>query len=342
MVIQARFGAAQTGVGYQFYSSTGTLLGTRVTSGIAAGPETGLYIADATVPAGAVGVYWSTDDEEASEDLRDAAPYVADAVWDEPLTGASHNLPTSAGRRLRQLTTTVIHEGTAVSGGTNGNQIQLDGDASTVDDTYDPALIAITGGAGVGQCRMILQYEGLTRTATVDRNWKIIPDDTSEFIILADSGREHVNEGLAQGGTSDTITLNALAKDADNSYVGQTVFIRSGTGDDQARMVIAYNGATRVATVERGWDTIPDTTSAYVMLPNHIHLTTEIADAILRRGVVHVENEADAHSLAAIILATLESAISGNKLTIRKTTGATFTTKTLTSNPNADPIVSIT
>jgi len=67
-----------------------------------------------------------------------------------------------------------------------------------------------------------------------------------------------------------------------------------------------------------------------------------IADELLKRGVVNVEDTADAHSLAAIILATLESEISGQRLTIRKTTGEEFTRKTLRSNPNADPIVSIT
>ena len=55
--------------------------------------------------------------------------------------------------------------------------------------------------------------------ATVDRNWKINPDATSEFVIYVNSGREHVNEGLAQGGTASTITLNSNASSVDNSYV---------------------------------------------------------------------------------------------------------------------------
>lgn len=86
MIIQARFGTAQTGVGYQFYDSTGALLGSRVTADISELPETGAYVADATVPAGTAGVYWDTDEEEASEDLRDAlvmdsiGTTVADAV----------------------------------------------------------------------------------------------------------------------------------------------------------------------------------------------------------------------------------------------------------------------
>jgi hypothetical protein len=75
MILQSRFGAAQTGVGYQFYSAAGTLLGSRITSGIAALPEAGSYIADATVPTDAVGVYWSTDQAEASAALPEAGDY---------------------------------------------------------------------------------------------------------------------------------------------------------------------------------------------------------------------------------------------------------------------------
>lgn len=73
LVIQARFSAAQTSLGYQFYDEEGTLLGSRVTAGIDALPETGGYIAVvATVPTGAVGVYWDSTESEASEDLREA------------------------------------------------------------------------------------------------------------------------------------------------------------------------------------------------------------------------------------------------------------------------------
>jgi hypothetical protein len=72
MIIQARFGAAQTGLGYQFYDAAGDLLGSRVTEGISALPEAGSYIANATVPADAVGVFWDSSTSEATEDLREA------------------------------------------------------------------------------------------------------------------------------------------------------------------------------------------------------------------------------------------------------------------------------
>lgn len=192
---------------------------------------------------------------------------IVDGVWDELLTAATHNVPASAGRRLRAVGSLVVREETSQGPGTGNNQIQLDSEASAVDGAYDPGIVVLVGGTGVGQSRLILEYDGTTKTATVDRNWKINPDDTSEFQIIANPGREHVNEGLARGGTANTITLNALASSDDLAYIGQVIFIRSGTGEDQACRVIAYNGATKVATACRDWAVVPDTTSGYVMLP---------------------------------------------------------------------------
>lgn len=67
-----------------------------------------------------------------------------------------------------------------------------------------------------------------------------------------------------------------------------------------------------------------------------------IADAVLSRGVSNVEDTANTTSLAAIILAILESSISGTTWTIRKTGGTTFVTKTVTVDADADPITGVT
>ena len=61
---------------------------------------------------------------------------IADAVWDEVLTGATHNDATSAGRRLRQAADTmIIRDETCQAGGGN-DEVILDVDASGVDDFY--------------------------------------------------------------------------------------------------------------------------------------------------------------------------------------------------------------
>ena len=210
-----------------------------------------------------------------------AVDEIADGVWDEVLTGATHNVPTSAGRRLRQLASVIVHSGTAQGPGTGNNQIQLDAGASSTNGAYDPGLVFIETGTGAGQTRLILQYNGSTKVATVDRDWRVNPDNTSEFVILGDAGRESVNEGLAQAATSTTITLNTNASSNDDAYNGQLVFIRSGTGQDQVALVEDYVGSTKVATIRTRsangqWSVTPDTTSAYVMIPNLTWTISEI------------------------------------------------------------------
>jgi hypothetical protein len=180
------------------------------------------------------------------------------------------------------VTSLVIHHDVAQGPGTGSNQIQLAASASAVDGAYDPSMIYIFDGTGAGQSRLIYEYDGTTKMATVDRNWKVLPDLTSKYRIIANPGREHVNEGLAQGGTSTTITLNALASSQDNAYTGQSVFIRSGTGEDQVGVVGTYDGTTKVATLADGrtWSTIPDTTSGYAMIPMHVHPISEIKTGV--------------------------------------------------------------
>lgn len=201
---------------------------------------------------------------------------IEDSVWDPILTAATHNIPRSAGRRLRNISSMIITDGTCPSAPLLDNEIILNGDAFITDGAYDPAMVFITGGTGEGQCRNILEYDGATRTATVDRNWKVDPDDTSEYSIAANPGREHVNEGRARAGTVDTIKLNVLASSDNNAYRGQVIFLRSGTGEDQANRVMSYDGTTKIATVEEPWAVIPDTTTGYVMLPTGSFVSVDV------------------------------------------------------------------
>lgn len=69
---------------------------------------------------------------------------------------------------------------------------------------------------------------------------------------------------------------------------------------------------------------------------------TEIADAVLKRGVANVEATADVDSLAAGILAILHSVISGTTWTIYRTNDTTvFDTKTVTADSGADPVTGV-
>jgi hypothetical protein len=213
----------------------------------------------------AAGTAWGSSAITAASLASDAGTEIAAAVWDRVITGANHNITNSAGKRLRELTNSVVTSGTAQGGATAS--ITLASAASSVDGTYDPAIVRISGGTGIGQARQIIQYVGSTRVASVDRDWRVAPDNTSEYEIIAGANLISTNEGLAQGGGASTITLNANASATDNVYVGQTIVLRTGTGQDQSRVCSAYNGTTKVATVSTAWETNPASGTGYIMWP---------------------------------------------------------------------------
>lgn len=65
-----------------------------------------------------------------------------------------------------------------------------------------------------------------------------------------------------QAATSTSITLVPTASATDDFYSGSYISIISGTGIGQTRMITAYNGTTKVATVA-AWSGVPDVTSKY-------------------------------------------------------------------------------
>lgn len=71
-------------------------------------------------------------------------------------------------------------------------------------------------------------------------------------------------------------------------------------------------------------------------------LMRQIADEILKRAVSNVEGTPVTGTLAELILSVFESEIDGTTWTIRKTTGETFSTRTVTKDPNADLITGVT
>lgn len=69
--------------------------------------------------------------------------------------------------------------------GSTSTTLKLSTSASAVDDTYNATTVIITGGTGAGQSRIISDYDGVTKTATVP-TWDITPDATSQYRIIDD------------------------------------------------------------------------------------------------------------------------------------------------------------
>lgn len=62
---------------------------------------------------------------------------------------------------------------------------------------------------------------------------------------------------VAQAGGASTVTLDAGASASNDYYNGFLAIIVSGTGAGQVRVITAYNGTTKVATVDSSWTTNP-------------------------------------------------------------------------------------
>ena len=80
----------------------------------------------------------------------------------------------------------IIRANTAQAGA--AGTITLDASASAVDDFYNNTLIFVYGGTGVGQARIITDYVGATKVATVGENWATNPSSDSTFIIYPGGG----------------------------------------------------------------------------------------------------------------------------------------------------------
>lgn len=81
---------------------------------------------------------------------------------------------------------------------------------------------------------------------------------------------------LAQNGGSNTITLENNASTIDNEYNGFRIYISTGTGSGQTKTINAYNGSSKIATVDSSWAITPDSTSIYEILDGEI--TSSVGD----------------------------------------------------------------
>lgn len=77
-----------------------------------------------------------------------------------------------------------LNNGTMQAGSTASTAVLAAG-ASATNGWYNTQFIRIESGTGAGQMRMISGYVGSTRTATVEPDWSVTPDNTSVYYIGA-------------------------------------------------------------------------------------------------------------------------------------------------------------
>ncbi len=209
-----------------------------------------------------------------------SAGTTADAVWDEILTGSSHNISTSAGKRLRQIEETFVHASGTIATVTDGHTFTLDSGAVDTGDYYAGDRLQIIEGTGAGQTRIIVGYTS-GRVATLDSDFVTNPDTASLYAIDAADVHVGVSDSDLAGGfvavytNTTTITLDAAAVATGDYYVGELIIFTHGTGAGQAREITAYTSG-RVVTMSPALTTALDTTTTW-----HIQAVVSIPEIVL-------------------------------------------------------------
>lgn len=126
----------------------------------------------------------------------------------------------------------------------------------------------------------------VTATGAVGVDWGNVENPNTSITlggtsVGATALANYLRLSTAQAGAAGTITLDAGASAVDDFYKGTTVWITASTGIGQARRIVSYVGATKVATVQPNWVTNPSATSTFMILPDsHSMLTTNAIQAI--------------------------------------------------------------
>lgn len=183
---------------------------------------------------------------------------IADAVWDEATSG--HLTSGTFGQAQN-----TIRANTAQGGG--GTTITLDAGASAIDDFYNFTIVFVTGGTGAGQSRMISDYVGATKVATVNTAWGTNPDATSVFVILpfgsipgavAPSAADNANavwdeltaEGRAVGSYGQLLKDDIDATISSRASAVALALVQADTDDLQSRVPATLNGGRMRSHVE--------------------------------------------------------------------------------------------
>ena len=116
-------------------------------------------------------------------DSTDKATLV-DLIWDEPLTGATHNVAHSSGKRLRQTTAFQQIDSTVIDASATTTTF-ITGLTSSVDNFYNDSMLVFTDGALAGQVRAIYDYIGATKTIVLEEALTSAPVNGVAFSIVS-------------------------------------------------------------------------------------------------------------------------------------------------------------
>lgn len=132
---------------------------------------------------------------------------------------------------------THVNEGKAQAGGTA--TITLNSLASSVNNVYRGQIVFVTAGSGADQAKMITDYNGSTKVATVDSNWDDAVDSTSMYAI-------YPWPGYIFAAPSADRTTGVLSRDV----IGNKSDAASDTTDEASLVALARYNRKEIVEVE--------------------------------------------------------------------------------------------
>ena len=121
--------------------------------------------------------------------------------------------------------------------------------------------IRLYGAANMLPCLIEIEIDAVNYQDAVKFGLSAVPSNTVQVNGVAVS----TADGTAQAGAATSITLATADPAGANAYVDRILTLVGGTGAGQSRYITAYNSTTKVATVQRAWDTAPDATTQYAI-----------------------------------------------------------------------------
>jgi hypothetical protein len=127
--------------------------------------------------------------------------------------------PSAVSGNITLTASTTHHDSGAAQAGTS-TTITLKSTASATDDIYNGMYVTITSGTGAGQIRIIEDYVGSTKVATVTPAWTVTPNGTSNYSVTTwttESVNQYVNAS-PQGRARITRYISATVVEAVTEY----------------------------------------------------------------------------------------------------------------------------
>ena len=156
--------------------------------------------------------------------------------------------PSAVSGNITLTASTTHHDSGSAQAGTS-TTITLKSTASATNDIYNGMYVTITSGTGAGQIRIIEDYVGSTKVATVTPAWTVTPNGTSNYSVTTwttESVNQYVNAS-PQGRARITRYISATVVEAVTEYP----FFNT-TAIDAGRWELEHNYED-VWSSTRGW-----------------------------------------------------------------------------------------